>query len=54
MNKVKKSSILLSCLLLAVLVGVLCYIDGNASNYIVRITRLCAINIVLALSMPTR
>ena len=51
MNKVKKSSILLSCLLLAVLVGVLCYIDGNASNYIVRITRLCAINIVLALSM---
>ena len=51
MNKVKKSSILLSCLLLAVLVGVLCCIDGNASNYIVRITRLCAINIVLALSM---
>ena len=51
MNKVKKSSILLSCLLLAVLVGVLCYIDGNASAYINRITRLCAINIVLALSM---
>ena len=51
MNKLKKSSLLLSCLLLAVLVGVLCYIDGNASNYIVRITRLCAINIVLALSM---
>lgn len=51
MNKLKKSSLLLNCLLLAVLVGVLCYIDGNASNYIVRITRLCAINIVLALSM---
>ena len=51
MNKLKKSSLLLSCLLLAVLVGVLCCIDGNASNYIVRITRLCAINIVLALSM---
>ena len=51
MNKLKKSSLLLSCLLLAVLAGVLCYIDGNASNYIVRITRLCAINIVLALSM---
>lgn len=51
MNKLKKSSLLLSCLLLAVLAGVLCYIDSNASNYIVRITRLCAINIVLALSM---
>lgn len=27
------------------------YIEGNASKYIIRITRLCAINIVLALSM---
>ena len=51
MTKIKKSSVLLSCLLLAVLVGLLAYIDGNASSYIVRITRLCAINIVLALSM---
>ncbi len=51
MTKVKKSSMLLSCLLLAALVGLLAYIDGSASNYIVRITRLCAINIVLALSM---
>ena len=51
MTKVKKSSMLLSCLLLAALVGLLAYLDGSASNYIVRITRLCAINIVLALSM---
>ena len=51
MTKVKKSSILLTCLLLALLCGVLFYIDGNASKYIIRITRLCAINIVLALSM---
>ena len=51
MTKVKKSSLLLSCLLLAALAGLLFCIDGNASNYIVRITRLCAINIVLALSM---
>ena len=51
MTKIKKSSVLLSCLLLAALVGLLAYIDGSASSYIVRITRLCAINIVLALSM---
>ena len=51
MTKVKKSSILLTCLLLALLCGLLFYIDGNASKYIIRITRLCAINIVLALSM---
>ena len=31
MTKVKKSSILLTCLLLALLCGVLFYIDGNAS-----------------------
>ena len=51
MTKVKKSSILLTCLLLALLCGLLFYIDGNASKYIISITRLCAINIVLALSM---
>ena len=51
MTKLKKSSILLTCLLLALLCGLLFYIDGNASKYIIRITRLCAINIVLALSM---
>ena len=51
MTKVKKSSMLLSCLLLAALVCLLAYIDASASKYIVRITRLCAINIVLALSM---
>ena len=51
MTKAKKSSILLTCLLLALLCGLLFYIDGNASKYIIRITRLCAINIVLALSM---
>ena len=51
MTKVKKSSMLLSCLLLAALVCLLAYIDGSASKYIIRITRLCAINIVLALSM---
>lgn len=51
MAKTKKSSVILTCLLLALLCGVLFAIDGNASNYIIRITRLCAINIVLALSM---
>ena len=51
MAKVKKSSVILTCLLLALLCGLLFYIDGNASKYIIRITRLCAINIVLALSM---
>lgn len=51
MAKIKKSSVILTCLLLAVLVGVLFMIDGHASKYIIRITRLCAINIVLALSM---
>lgn len=51
MAKVKKSSVILTCLLLALLCGVLFYIEGNASKYIIRITRLCAINIVLALSM---
>ena len=50
MAKVKKSSVILTCLLLALLCGVLFYIEGNASKYIIRITRLCAINIVLALS----
>ena len=34
MTKVKKSSILLTCLLLC---GLLFYIDGNASKYIIRI-----------------
>lgn len=51
MAKIKKSSVVLTCLLLLLLIGVLFLIDGNASNYIIRITRLCAINIVLALSM---
>ena len=51
MTKMKKSSVILTCLLLLMLCGVLAYIDGNASGYIIRITRLCAINIVLALSM---
>ena len=51
MTKMKKSSVILTCLLLLMLCGVLAYIDGNASAYIIRITRLCAINIVLALSM---
>lgn len=51
MAKIKKSSVILTCLLLSVIVGVLFMIDGNASKYIIRITRLCAINIVLALSM---
>ena len=52
MAKVKKSSVHprpACCWLL--LCGLLFYIDGNASKYIIRITRLCAINIVLALSM---
>ena len=40
MAKIKKSSIVLTCLLLLILVGVLFLIDGNASNYIIRITRL--------------
>ncbi|MGN0996366.1 MAG: branched-chain amino acid ABC transporter permease [Candidatus Ventricola sp.] len=51
MAKMKKSSVILTCLLLALLCGALFAIDGHASNYIIRITRLCAINIVLALSM---
>lgn len=51
MKKTKTSSVILTCLLLLVLVGVLFQIQGNASKYIIRITRLCAINIVLALSM---
>lgn len=51
MTKMKKSSVILTCLLLLMLCGVLAYIDGSASAYIIRITRLCAINIVLALSM---
>ena len=51
MAEMKKSSVVLTCLLLLLLCGVLAYIDGNASGYIIRITRLCAINIVLALSM---
>ena len=51
MKKKKLISTLLSVLLLAALAGVLAYIDGNSSKYIIRITRLCAINIVLALSM---
>ncbi len=50
-KKQKTVSILLTVLLLLALAGVLCYIDGNASKYIIRITILCAINIVLALSM---
>ncbi len=51
MAKMKKRSVILSILLLAVLVLVLFLIDGHASKYIIRITRLCAINIILALSM---
>ncbi|MDO5145019.1 MAG: branched-chain amino acid ABC transporter permease [bacterium] len=51
MAKKKIVSTTLTFLLLAALAGVLYYIDGNSSKYIIRITRLCAINIVLALSM---
>lgn len=50
-NKKQLINALLTVLLLAALCGVLFYIDGNASKYIIRISMLCAINIVLALSM---
>lgn len=50
-NRRRYLEISLTLLLLAILVGVLFSIDGNASKYIIRITRLCAINVVLALSM---
>ena len=51
MTKMKKTPVILTCLLLLLLCGVLAYIDGNASGSIIRSTRLCASNLVLALSM---
>ncbi|MGN0777595.1 MAG: branched-chain amino acid ABC transporter permease [Aristaeellaceae bacterium] len=51
MKKEKWLHALLTLLLCAAAVGVLSWLDGNASNYILRIARLCAINMVLALSM---
>lgn len=51
MKKKKIVSLILTLLLVCALAGVLFYIDGNASKYIIRISMLCAINIVLALSM---
>ena len=51
MKKVNWLHVLLTLLLCAALVGVLAWLDGNASSYILRIARLCAINMVLALSM---
>ena len=51
MKKIKWLHVLLTLLLCAALVGVLAWLDGNASSYVLRIARLCAINMVLALSM---
>lgn len=51
MKKARKLSRLLTGLMLAVLAGLLFVMERNASSYALRITRLCAINIVLALSM---
>ena len=50
-NKRKYLNISLTLLLLAVICCVLFAINGNSTKYIIRITRLCAINVVLALSM---
>ena len=51
MKKTKVVSTVLTLLLCAALVGVLCLLQDNASAYVLRIARLCAINLVLALSM---
>lgn len=49
--KKKYLEISLTLLLLAVICGVLFYVNGYQTKYIIRIARLCAINVVLALSM---
>lgn len=51
MKKARKLSWLPTGLMLAVLAGLLFVMERNASSYVLRITRLCAINIVPALSM---
>ncbi|MDD3334264.1 MAG: branched-chain amino acid ABC transporter permease [Eubacteriales bacterium] len=49
--KKKTLSLLLTLLLCVALVGVLFLLQGSASDYLLRIARLCAINLVLALAM---
>lgn len=51
MKKKKQLSILLTLVLCAALVGLLLYLERNSSAYLLRIARLCAINLVLALAM---
>ncbi|MDD3412110.1 MAG: branched-chain amino acid ABC transporter permease, partial [Eubacteriales bacterium] len=51
MKKTKVFSTVLTLLLCAALTGVLFLLQDNASAYVLRIARLCAINLVLALSM---
>ncbi|NLV57419.1 MAG: branched-chain amino acid ABC transporter permease, partial [Clostridiales bacterium] len=51
MKQKKIVSLGLSILLLALLAAGLLAVEGSGNNYMLRIVRLCAINIVLALSM---
>ena len=51
MKKMKRLHAALTLLLLAIVAAILYAIEGNASSYVLRIARLCAINMVLALSM---
>ena len=51
MKKTKRLHAALTLLLLAIVAAILYAIEGNASSYVLRIARLCAINMVLALSM---
>ena len=51
MKKTKWLNAVLTLLLCGAVVGALAWLDGNASSYVLRIARLCAINMVLALSM---
>ena len=49
--KKKRVSLVLTLALSIVLIGLLFLLQGNASDYVLRISRLCAINLVLALAM---
>ena len=51
MKKMKRLHAALTLLLLAIVAVILYCIEANASSYVLRIARLCAINMVLALSM---
>ena len=51
MKKTKRLHAALTLLLLAGIAAILWALDRSASSYVLRIARLCAINMVLALSM---